>query len=146
MLEDDKIYEQGALLQSIQERNQWENFYDFGRCLQHNYLVAHLKKELNPNHNFIKFSEFIEQENKLSIEVSKFTGLIQFVEEFTGKDDYSERMKAKKDSTELKEMFRKIRNSYPMLQEVQLYGYSGNIETYERVTEYIKLCDKVETF
>lgn len=145
VLKDDKIYERGALLESLRERRQWTNFYEFERCLDHQGLKQHLKHELNRNHKFFKFSEYIQKEDKLEIEVSKFTGLIGLVEEFTGESTYSEKMKAKKDSSELKKMFIEIKESYPMLQEIQIYGYGGNIEQYGRITEYIKLCDSVET-
>ena len=141
VLKDDKIYKRGALLESLRERRQWDDFHSFGRCLEHDGLVKLLKSEVNPNHKFIQFVGLVKKEDKLTEEVSKFTGLIELVEEFTGENNYSKKMEAMQDSSELKKIFYDIRESYPMLQEIHIYGYGGNIEQHRRIVEYIKLCD-----
>ena len=145
VLKDDKIYERGALLESLRERRQWDDFHAFGRCLEHDGLVKLLKSEVSSNHKFIQFGGLVKKEDKLAEEVSKFTGLIELVEEFTGESDYSKKMEAMQDSSELKKIFYEIRESYPLLQEIHIYGYGGNIEQHRRIVEYIKLCDSAKT-
>jgi hypothetical protein len=146
ILSDETIYENQALLNSIRERQQWDDFYDFGKVITNEHFMNHVSKDVEmKNHDIVKFHNICKQEQSLMQDVCKYESLIEFIEEQTGKDTYSKKMKAKLNSTELRQIFYSIREKYGMLSEIQFYGYSADRSVLSKITAYIKMCDRLES-
>ena len=93
-----------------------------------------------------KYYNIVKNENDLYQEVRKYESLIEFHKEQTGKDEYIKKMEAKVNSEELHKLYDSIRENYGLLGEIQFYGYSATSDSFDRIIEYIKMCDKVRGF
>ena len=142
ILSDDTIYEKQALLNSIRERNQWDDFHDYGKVITSDYFVNHLRKDVEMvNHDIVKFYNICKQESELCKEMSKYDALLGFVEKQTGEKKWSKKMEQKADSTELKKLFDSISSKYGMFSEMNFYAYQTDPKTFNKIIEYIKMCD-----
>ena len=70
------------MLNSIRERNQWDDFHDYGKVITSDYFVNHLRKDVEMvNHDIVKFHNICKQEQSLMQDVCKYESLIEFIED-----------------------------------------------------------------
>ena len=143
LLKDDTLYEKQALLSSIKEKKDWIDYHDFGNIITNKHFVNYAVKKRGMKGEIVQFYNTCKQEEELSEEVGKYHNLIEFVEGQTGKDNYSKRMEEKADSKELHKLFNSITEKYGLLTEIQFYGYSESPKQFDKIIEYIKMCDSI---
>jgi len=146
ILDNDSIYEDKATLNMIQQRTQWEDYYDYGKVITNENFVNHMVRQNKDmkNHPIARFFQICESEAKLNKELTSYDQLVEFVEEVTNTTKYSERLAEVSDDTELNKLFVEIQERYSMFEEIQFYGYSSHSNSFDNLIKYIRMVDELK--
>jgi hypothetical protein len=148
ILDDDSIYEKKAMLNMLQKRGDWKDYYDYGKIITSENFVKHMVRQNKDmkSHSITKFFNLCQSESELRIESMGYGELVGFVEEITNTTKYSERLSKVADDCELKNLFNEIKERYDLFEEIQFYGHSAHAPSFDRIIKYIKVVDRLANF